>query len=170
MAGEGVLAAMKDVSIINYQHRFAGVKRQSDFHKKAFGIGKSNQSDFHKKAFGIGKSNLSTTTKTTTTTTKMVSMKLERQRRTQNVEGDFFVGYYDCGYHSEASYGATSYFITHPDGNILVDSPRYTERLARRIETLGGVRYMFLTHKDDVADHDKWSKRLGCDRVLHSQD
>ncbi|XP_026401427.1 uncharacterized protein LOC113297217 isoform X1 [Papaver somniferum] len=79
-------------------------------------------------------------------------------------------GVYHCGYHSEASYGATSYFITHPDGNILVDSPRYTEKLARKIELLGGARYMFLTHKDDVADHKKWSKRLGCHRVLHSQD
>ncbi|XP_026407142.1 uncharacterized protein LOC113302452 isoform X2 [Papaver somniferum] len=24
--------------------------------------------------------------------------------------------------------------------------------------------------RDDVADHNKWSKRFGCDRVLHSQD
>ncbi|RWW52063.1 hypothetical protein BHE74_00041558 [Ensete ventricosum] len=75
-------------------------------------------------------------------------------------------GIYHCGYHSERSYGATSYLITHPEGNILVDrneflllafklirrqcllsSPRFTEILARNIERLGGVRYMFLTHK-----------------------
>ncbi|OVA07640.1 Beta-lactamase-like [Macleaya cordata] len=79
-------------------------------------------------------------------------------------------GVYHCGYHSETSYGATSYFIVHPEGNILVDSPRYSERLARKIEMLGGARYMFLTHKDDVADHEKWSKKLRCDRVLHLQD
>jgi hypothetical protein len=30
-------------------------------------------------------------------------------------------GVYHCGYHSEDSFGATSYLITHPDGNILVD-------------------------------------------------
>ncbi|OMO59131.1 Beta-lactamase-like protein [Corchorus capsularis] len=79
-------------------------------------------------------------------------------------------GVYHCGYHSEKSYGATPYLIVHPEGNILIDSPRFTERLAREIEMLGGVRYMFLTHKDDVADHRKWSKRFGCDRILHSQD
>ncbi len=28
---------------------------------------------------------------------------------------------YHCGYHSEASFGATSYFIVRPGGNILVD-------------------------------------------------
>jgi len=77
---------------------------------------------------------------------------------------------YHCGYHSEKSYGAASYLIIHPEGNILVDSPRYTERLASNIETMGGVRYMFLTHKDDVADHEKWSKRFRCDRILHSKD
>ncbi|XP_031495944.1 uncharacterized protein LOC116261361 isoform X1 [Nymphaea colorata] len=79
-------------------------------------------------------------------------------------------GVYDCGYHSERSYGATSYLIVHPKGNILVDSPRYTERLAYNIEKLGGARYMFLSHKDDVADHNKWSRRLKCDRILHASD
>ncbi|KAG8369481.1 hypothetical protein BUALT_Bualt14G0018200 [Buddleja alternifolia] len=79
-------------------------------------------------------------------------------------------GVYHCGYHSEKSYGATSYFITRPKGNILIDSPRYTDRLASNIKKMGGARYMFLTHKDDVADHDKWSKELGCTRILHSQD
>ncbi|CAK9134134.1 unnamed protein product [Ilex paraguariensis] len=79
-------------------------------------------------------------------------------------------GVYHCGYHSEKSYGAASYLIVHPEGNILVDSPRYTERLARNIEMMGGARYMFLTHRDDVADQDKWSKRLSCHRILHSQD
>ncbi|KAE8673761.1 CASP-like protein, putative isoform 1 [Hibiscus syriacus] len=79
-------------------------------------------------------------------------------------------GIYHCGYHSEKSYGAASFLIIHPEGNLLIDSPRFTEKLARKIEMLGGVRYMFLTHKDDVADHGKWSKRFSCDRILHSED
>ncbi|GJM87440.1 hypothetical protein PR202_ga03394 [Eleusine coracana subsp. coracana] len=33
-------------------------------------------------------------------------------------------GVYLCGYHSEDSYGATSYLVTHPQGNILIDSYR----------------------------------------------
>ncbi|KAK5795489.1 putative ymaE [Gossypium arboreum] len=79
-------------------------------------------------------------------------------------------GVYHCGYHSEKSYGAASYLIIHPGGNILVDSPRFTEKLAKEIETMGGVRYLFLTHKDDVADHAKWATRFSCDRILHSED
>ncbi|EEE58104.1 hypothetical protein OsJ_08980 [Oryza sativa Japonica Group] len=79
-------------------------------------------------------------------------------------------GVYLCGYHSQDSYGATSYLLTHPDGNILVDSPRYTTKLAENIEKLGGARYMFLTHMDDVADHRKWAERLKCERIIHSGD
>ncbi|KAL8148621.1 hypothetical protein AgCh_005833 [Apium graveolens] len=35
---------------------------------------------------------------------------------------------------------------------------------------MGGARYIFLTHRDDIADHMKWSKRLGCDRIIHSEE
>ncbi|KAG6654750.1 hypothetical protein CIPAW_05G167600 [Carya illinoinensis] len=77
-------------------------------------------------------------------------------------------GVYHCGYHSPKSHGAASYLIVHPEGNILIDSPRFTERLASNIEKLGGARYMFMTHEDDIADHERWSKRLKCDRILHS--
>lgn len=27
---------------------------------------------------------------------------------------------------------------------------------------------MFLTHRDDVADHARWAEALGCARVLHA--
>ncbi|MGC1310293.1 MAG: MBL fold metallo-hydrolase [Phormidesmis sp.] len=78
-----------------------------------------------------------------------------------------------CGYHSEKSYGAASYFIQRPDsegGNVLIDSPRFTPPLVKQIEAMGGVRYMYLTHRDDVADHQKFHDRFGCDRILHQQD
>ncbi len=35
---------------------------------------------------------------------------------------------------------------------------------------MGGVRYMFLTHRDDVADHARWTEELGCERILHARD
>eukprot|EP00245_Coleochaete_scutata_P009315 TRINITY_DN303_c0_g1_i1.p1 TRINITY_DN303_c0_g1~~TRINITY_DN303_c0_g1_i1.p1 ORF type:complete len:427 (-),score=29.85 TRINITY_DN303_c0_g1_i1:563-1783(-) len=80
-------------------------------------------------------------------------------------------GIYHCGYHSRKSYGATSYLIVRPSGgNVLVDSPRFSEHLAARIEALGGVQYMFLTHKDDVADHERWHHRFRAVRVMHEND
>lgn len=77
---------------------------------------------------------------------------------------------YHCGYHSEASYAAASYFIVRPEGNILVDSPRFSAPLAKRLEEMGGVRYMYLTHRDDVADHQKFQEHFKCDRILHKDD
>ncbi|CAH8384582.1 unnamed protein product [Eruca vesicaria subsp. sativa] len=79
-------------------------------------------------------------------------------------------GVFHCGFHSKKSFGATSYLILHHEGNILVDSPRYIEKLAGKIEKMGGVRYMFLTHRDDVADHKKWADRFKCTRILHSEE
>jgi glyoxylase-like metal-dependent hydrolase (beta-lactamase superfamily II) len=77
---------------------------------------------------------------------------------------------YYCGYASEDSFGATSYLIRRPEGNVLVDSPRAARPLMDRIEELGGVALMFLSHRDDVADHEAYAARFGCRRVLHADD
>ena len=75
-----------------------------------------------------------------------------------------------CGWHSEASYGASSYLIVRPGGNVLIDSPRAARPLLERIEALGGVRTMVLSHRDDVADHAELARRFGCERVMHAAD
>jgi len=77
---------------------------------------------------------------------------------------------YHCGYHAENSYGAASYFIQRSEGNILVDSPRFTPPLVKRLAEMGGVRYLYLTHRDDVADHQKFRDHFKCDRILHKDD
>ncbi|HSD54833.1 MAG TPA: MBL fold metallo-hydrolase [Burkholderiales bacterium] len=86
------------------------------------------------------------------------------------LEGDAADGVYYCGWAAESSYGARSYLVVRPRGNILVDSPRYAAPLVERIAALGGVRWMFLTHRDDVADHRAFSARFGCERILHRAD
>lgn len=70
-----------------------------------------------------------------------------------------------CGYTSESSFGAISYFLRDPA--ILIDSPRFTEPL---VKNLGHVRRMLLTHQDDIADHEKFHARFGCERVMHADD
>ena len=72
-----------------------------------------------------------------------------------------------CGFNSPKSFGGNSYFFEHPGGNWLIDAPRYVERLVRRFEEQGGVRYIFLTHRDDVADADKYAKRFRAERIIH---
>lgn len=77
---------------------------------------------------------------------------------------------YYCGYHSEKSYGAASYLIQRSEGNVLVDSPRFTPPLVKQLEAMGGIRHLYLTHRDDVADHQKFRDHFRCDRILHSDD
>ncbi len=79
----------------------------------------------------------------------------------EHIDGDV----YRCGYASESSFGAISYFLR--DREILIDSPRFAQPLVKR---LGHVRRMLLTHQDDVADHAKFHERFGCERVLHRDD
>lgn len=75
-----------------------------------------------------------------------------------------------CGYASPDSYGAASYFIQRAAGNVLVDSPRAAGPLLDRLRGLGGVSLMFLSHRDDVADHASFARAFGCRRVLHADD
>jgi glyoxylase-like metal-dependent hydrolase (beta-lactamase superfamily II) len=60
--------------------------------------------------------------------------------------------------------------VVRRGGNILVDSPRFATPLVEKIAALGGIRWMFLTHRDDVADHAQFRERFGCDRILHRSD
>jgi len=76
-------------------------------------------------------------------------------------------GLFYCGFNSRKSFGGNSYFLQHPQGNWLIDSPRFVEHLARRFEELGGIRYIFLTHRDDVADAARYAERFGSTRIIH---
>jgi glyoxylase-like metal-dependent hydrolase (beta-lactamase superfamily II)/ferredoxin len=82
------------------------------------------------------------------------------------VDGDV----YYCGYAAESSYGASSYLVRRAAGNVLVDSPRVAGPLLDGLRALGGVRLMFLTHRDDVADHASFRRAFGCERILHAAD
>jgi ferredoxin len=80
---------------------------------------------------------------------------------------------YFCGFTAESSFGAWSYLIARPEaegGNVLIDSPRFATQLLKRIDAMGGVRKMFLTHKDDVADHDRFAAKYHCERIMHEDD
>ena len=77
--------------------------------------------------------------------------------------------YYN-GFNSEKSFGANSYFIQHSGGNWLIDSPRYVRHLVTAFERMGGIKYIFLTHEDDVADAGRYAAQFGATRIIHSAD
>jgi glyoxylase-like metal-dependent hydrolase (beta-lactamase superfamily II) len=72
-----------------------------------------------------------------------------------------------CGFNSPKSYGGNSYFVRHAEGNWLIDSPKFLPRLVRRFEALGGITQIFLTHRDDVADAERFAGHFKSRRIIH---
>ncbi|MCC7419743.1 MAG: MBL fold metallo-hydrolase [Planctomycetaceae bacterium] len=89
----------------------------------------------------------------------------------KQVYGDFPLpveeSVYYCGFNSQRSYGGNSYFVQRPEGNWLIDSPRFSRPLVSRLESLGGIRSIFLTHRDDVADAAAYARHFRAQRVIH---
>jgi glyoxylase-like metal-dependent hydrolase (beta-lactamase superfamily II)/ferredoxin len=98
-----------------------------------------------------------------------------RHANTANaVMGDFPLlleeGVFYNGFNSPKSFGGNSYFIQHPEGNWLIDSPKYLPHLVNRFQAMGGIRYIFLTHQDDVADAHRYAETFGSTRIIHQGD
>lgn len=74
------------------------------------------------------------------------------------------------GFNAADSFGADSYLIEHLDGNWMIDSPRWNGALVRALEARGGLRYLFLTHRDDVADAARYAKHFAAQRIIHRAD
>ncbi|WP_437590979.1 MBL fold metallo-hydrolase [Sorangium sp. So ce1000] len=75
------------------------------------------------------------------------------------------------GHPARESAGATAYFIERPGGGVLVDLPSPTDAIVRFLEEHGGVRWIFLTHRDHAAHHAEFAARFpGCRRVLGAAD
>jgi glyoxylase-like metal-dependent hydrolase (beta-lactamase superfamily II)/ferredoxin len=72
-----------------------------------------------------------------------------------------------CGYNSPKSYGGNSYFIRHPAGNWLIDSPKFVTPIVKQLESLGGIAHIFLTHRDDVADAERFAEHFKSRRIIH---
>ena len=79
-------------------------------------------------------------------------------------------GVHYCGYNSEDSFGANAFLAVRAEGNLLVDSPRFTRQLVRPVEALGGIDHVLLTHRDDVADAEAWAAHFGARVWIHEDD
>jgi glyoxylase-like metal-dependent hydrolase (beta-lactamase superfamily II)/ferredoxin len=77
---------------------------------------------------------------------------------------------YYCGYNSPQSYGGNSYFIRQASGNWLIDSPKFVRPLVQQLEALGGVANIFLSHRDDVADAERYARHFGSRRIIHREE
>jgi glyoxylase-like metal-dependent hydrolase (beta-lactamase superfamily II) len=79
-------------------------------------------------------------------------------------------GVYRLGHNSRSSYGAHSYVVHRPGGNLMVDAPRWTREVADPVEDLGGIAHVLLSHRDDIADAERYAEHFGARVWIHADD
>ncbi|MEQ8719053.1 MAG: MBL fold metallo-hydrolase [Acidimicrobiales bacterium] len=79
-------------------------------------------------------------------------------------------GVFRLGHNARSSFGAHSYLVVRPSGNLMIDAPRWTREVAGPLDSLGGVAHVLLSHRDDVADADRYAERFGARVWIHADD
>jgi glyoxylase-like metal-dependent hydrolase (beta-lactamase superfamily II) len=75
------------------------------------------------------------------------------------------------GHPSQKNFGALSYFIELEGGGVLIDPPKPSAELFRWLADHGGVRALFLTHRDHTHHHAEIAARFpGCRRIIGAAD
>jgi glyoxylase-like metal-dependent hydrolase (beta-lactamase superfamily II) len=86
------------------------------------------------------------------------------------VPHDLGDGVYRLGHNARSSFGAHSYLVRRAGGNLMVDSPRWTREVVDPVGEIGGVAHILLSHRDDVADADRYAEHFGARVWIHAAD
>jgi glyoxylase-like metal-dependent hydrolase (beta-lactamase superfamily II) len=79
-------------------------------------------------------------------------------------------GVFRLGYNAAHSAGAHSFLVVAKAGNFMVDAPRWTGPVVDAITGRGGLAGILLTHRDDVADADRYARHFGAKVWIHRDD
>lgn len=79
-------------------------------------------------------------------------------------------GVFRLGHNARSSFGAHSYLVTRPAGNVMIDAPRWTREVYEPLDERGGLAMILLSHRDDVADADRYAERFGAEVWIHADD
>ncbi|MCB1028000.1 MAG: MBL fold metallo-hydrolase [Microthrixaceae bacterium] len=79
-------------------------------------------------------------------------------------------GVYRLGHNARDSFGAHSYLVVRDGANLMVDAPRWTREVVDPVERLGGIDHILLSHRDDVADAERYADRFGARVWIHADD
>ncbi len=75
-----------------------------------------------------------------------------------------------CGHNSINTAGANSYLLRRRTANLMIDTPRFSQALAARYETIGPVSDVLLTHRDHAAHGRRYADRFGARLWIHEGD
>ena len=79
-------------------------------------------------------------------------------------------GVFLTGFNSIKAYGGNAWFVRRPEGNLLIDGPRFTSHLVKRFREWGGIAHILLTHRDDVGDAAQYAAEFGSRVWVHPAD
>ncbi len=68
------------------------------------------------------------------------------------------------------SFGGVSYLVDSGGGTFMVDVPEYLGPNLDFIEEKGAPEFIFLTHRDDVADAEMFREKFGSKLVIHESE
>jgi glyoxylase-like metal-dependent hydrolase (beta-lactamase superfamily II) len=66
--------------------------------------------------------------------------------------------------------GGTAYFIVENEANILIDCPAWDEVNQNYLRSLGGVRWLFLTHRGAIGKTREFQQAFGCEILIQEQE
>ncbi|MFW2334595.1 MBL fold metallo-hydrolase [Ilumatobacter sp.] len=102
--------------------------------------------------------------------TRSVGHESERRPPAPVFPHDLGDGVHRLGHNSTSSFGAHSYLVVRNGANLMIDAPRWTRRLIEPTERLGGIDAVLLTHRDDVADAERYASHFGAEVWIHADD
>ena len=65
--------------------------------------------------------------------------------------------------------GGTSYFILRNEGNILIDCPAWDKNNQDFLESNGGVRWLFISHRGAIGKSEEIQKNFDCEILIQEQ-
>jgi glyoxylase-like metal-dependent hydrolase (beta-lactamase superfamily II) len=68
---------------------------------------------------------------------------------------------------SPSTYGGRAFLVVGPKYNVMVDTPACTRRVIEAVRGAGGLRYVFLTHRDEIGEVRELRRELGGAVILH---
>jgi len=79
-------------------------------------------------------------------------------------------GVFLLGHNDRRSFGAHAWYVPRDGGGFMVDAPHWSAELVAAMEARGGVTGVLLTHRDDIADAERYAAHFGARVWIHADD
>jgi glyoxylase-like metal-dependent hydrolase (beta-lactamase superfamily II) len=68
---------------------------------------------------------------------------------------------------SSSTYGGKGFLVAGPKYNLMVDTPACTPRVVDAVRAAGGLRYIFLSHRDEIGEIAELHRATGGAVIMH---